>query len=176
MGYDKCYDEYIEYDELVTGSYSTVPSPISVGSMHIKNPFGEIFFSDKDGKGSFAFTAPTAGMYSFCFRNLPTGGQKYVPALRTTYEIKIGVEAEDYNVIAIAEELTPLEVELRKLEDAAKAVNKHMSYMREREEMMRNTNESSNSRVFWLSLLSMTFLVSSGVWQIYYLKKYFRSE
>lgn len=67
-------------------------------------------------------------------------GQKYVPALKTSFELHVGVDAEDYDAIAIAEDLTPLEVELRKLEDAAIAVNKHMNYMRQREAAMRDTN------------------------------------
>ena len=57
-----------------------------------------------------------------------------------TLDLKVGVDAEDYDAIASKEHLDPLELELRKLEDAAVAINKHMTYMRQREAAMRNTN------------------------------------
>lgn len=81
------------------------------------------------------------------------GGQKYVPPARVSFDLKIGVEAEDYDAIAISEHLSPLEVELRKLEDAAAAVNKHMNYMRQREAAMRNTN---GNRLFSLTIGRVT--------------------
>ena len=74
------------------------------------------------------------------------GGQRYVPPLRVEFDLSVGVDAEDYDAIAIAEELSPLEIELRKLEDAAVAVNKHMNYMRQREAAMRDTNGKKKSK------------------------------
>jgi hypothetical protein len=38
------------------------------------------------------------------------------------------------------------------------------------------STESTNSRVLWLSLLSLTFLIGSTVWQIFYLKRYFQKK
>ena len=52
----------------------------------------------------------------------------------------MGVDAKDYDAIALKEHLTPLELELRKLEDAVTAINKHMTYMKQRESAMRDTN------------------------------------
>ena len=74
------------------------------------------------------------------FSHFLAGGQKYLPPSRVDFDLRVGVDAEDYDSIAVAEELSPLEVELRKLEDASVALNKHMNYMRKREAAMRNTN------------------------------------
>mmetsp|Transcript_2084 Transcript_2084/g.3332 ORF Transcript_2084/g.3332 Transcript_2084/m.3332 type:complete len:206 (-) Transcript_2084:34-651(-) len=173
---EKCFSEEIAYDVLVNGKYSTPSSPISTVHIKVLDTFQQQIFGDTDGTGSFAFTSTSAGVYTFCFNLISTGGQKYVPPARVSFDLKVGVEAEDYDAIAISEHLSPLEVELRKLEDAAAAVNKHMNYMRQREAAMRNTNESTNSRVLWLSFFSMVTLVSLGVWQIIHLKKYFKSR
>ncbi len=54
--------------------------------------------------------------------------------------IKHGVEAKNYEDIAKAEKLKPLEVELRRLEDLSESIVQDFAYMRQREEEMRNTN------------------------------------
>lgn len=103
--------------------------------------------------------------------------------------------------MAKKEHLKPLELELRKLEDKAEEIYKEMSYQREREEQMRDTNgellavlpyttpvaietaadfsppaESTNSRVLWFSVLSIVVLLGMGSWQIIYLRSFFKSS
>merc|ERR1712137_879163 len=174
---DKCFSEDLAYDVLVKGSFSAPQSALGEVHMWILDPNENKIWVDTDSStGTFAFASSIAGVHSFCFDNVPTGNQRFVPAVRVTFDLAIGVDAEDYDALAITEELSPLEIELRKLEDAAIAVNKHMNYMRQREAAMRDTNESSNSRVLWFSFLSMSVLLSLGIWQIVYLKKYFRSR
>jgi len=59
---------------------------------------------------------------------------------RVELEIKTGVDAKDYSEVAKAEQLKPLELELRKMQDSVNAILVEMLYMRGREETMRNTN------------------------------------
>uniref|UniRef100_A0A2C9JPM0 GOLD domain-containing protein n=1 Tax=Biomphalaria glabrata TaxID=6526 RepID=A0A2C9JPM0_BIOGL len=54
--------------------------------------------------------------------------------------LKHGIEAKNYEDIAKAEKLKPLEVELRRLEDLSKSIVDDFAYMRAREEQMRDTN------------------------------------
>jgi emp24/gp25L/p24 family/GOLD len=42
------------------------------------------------------------------------------------------------------------------------------------EEEMRDTNESTNSRVVWLTIFSTVVLVGTAIFQILYLKRYFQ--
>lgn len=49
-----------------------------------------------------------------------------------------------------------------------------MDYLRSREQKLRDTNESTNTRVKWFAFATMGMLVSLGVWQIVYLRAYFR--
>lgn len=51
-----------------------------------------------------------------------------------------GVEAKNYEDLAKAEQLKPLEVELRRLEDLSDSIVQDFSFMRQREEEMRSTN------------------------------------
>lgn len=49
-----------------------------------------------------------------------------------------------------------------------------MEYLRSREQKLRDTNESTNERVKWFAFGTMGMLVGLGVWQVIYLRAYFR--
>ena len=90
--------------------------------------------------------------------------------------LKHGVEAKNYEDLAKAEKLKPLEVELRRLEDLSESIVQDFAYMRKREEEMRSTNESTNARVLYLSIFSMLCLLALATWQVLYLRRYFKSK
>ena len=103
--------------------------------------------------------------------------------------IKHGVEAKNYDDLARAEKLKPMEIELRRLEDLSESIVADFAYMRQREEEMRSTNgglinrllidgfaESTNSRVMYLSAFSMFCLLSLATWQVLYLRRYFKAK
>ncbi|KAK6038990.1 hypothetical protein COOONC_23505 [Cooperia oncophora] len=89
--------------------------------------------------------------------------------------MKHGVEAKNYDDLAKAEKLKPLE-ELRRLEDLSDQIVKDFAFMRQREEEMRNTNESTNSRVLYLSIFSMFCLLALAIWQVMFLRNYFKAK
>lgn len=90
--------------------------------------------------------------------------------------LKHGVEAKNYDDLAKAEKLKPLEVELRRLEDLSDSIVQDFAYMRQREEEMRSTNESTNARVLYLSIFSMLCLLGLATWQVLYLRRYFKAK
>merc|ERR1712173_444647 len=90
--------------------------------------------------------------------------------------IKRGVEAKNYDELAKAEQLKPLELELRRLEDLTESIVNDFALMKKREEEMRDTNESTNSRVLYFSVFSMVCLIALATWQVLYLKKYFKKQ
>ena len=49
-----------------------------------------------------------------------------------------------------------------------------MDYLRGREQKLRDTNESTNTRVKWFAFGTMGMLVALGAWQVVYLRAYFR--
>ena len=68
-----------------------------------------------------------------------------------------------------------MELELRRFEEITAEVVKEMDYLRTREQGLRDTNESTNERVKWFAIGTMGMLVGLGVWQVVYLRAYFRS-
>jgi len=143
----------------------------------IEDPKGAIVYPNPDAKaGTFAFHTEEEGNFRFCFLDNYRSGAPIlqIPGRTVALTINTGVAAKDYAEVAKKENLDPLALELRKIEDAAERVKDEMMYMKTREEEMRDTNESSNSRVVWLTVLTMVILVATAVFQILYLRRYFQ--
>jgi hypothetical protein len=60
------------------------------------------------------------------------------------------------------------------MEEMVAEIVTEMDYMRTREQKLRDTNESTNTRVKWFAFATMGMLVALGAWQIVYLRAYFR--
>jgi p24 family protein delta-1 len=176
----KCFSEEISRDALALGTYKIPPgNKYDDGVVSIKatgptlDSLGasKTHFKKKVAKyGNFAFTAEETGSHHVCFSNM---GHKPV---RIEFTLKVGVAAKDYSEVARKEHLEPLQVELKRLEDAAKEIHTEQLYMRRREEEMRDTNESTSDRLKWFSTSTVLILSILGGWQILYLRSFFRSK
>lgn len=72
--------------------------------------------------------------------------------------------------------LTPLEASLEDSINAAHTVLHEMQYMELREQRMKVTTDSINSRVHWFSYLSISVLLAVTYVQVSYLKRYFHKK
>ncbi|CRK26635.1 hypothetical protein BN1708_018255, partial [Verticillium longisporum] len=91
-------------------------------------------------------------------------------------DIDIGADAKDWSAIQATEKLKPVEAELRRIEELISEVNREMDYLKARELKLRDTNESTNTRVKWFGVGTTFVLVALWAWQIMYLRAYFRSK
>ncbi len=96
------------------------------------------------------------------------------PTRHIELDIDIGADARDWSAIQAAEKLKPVETELRRIEEMVGEIVTEMDYLRTREQKLRDTNESTNERVKWFAFGTMGMLVGLGVWQVVYLRAYFR--
>lgn len=60
------------------------------------------------------------------------------------FAFRSGLEAKDYSGMAKKENLKPLEVELKRLEDTVQAIHQEMVYLQQREQQMRTVNGKNN--------------------------------
>lgn len=67
-----------------------------------------------------------------------------------------------------------METELRRIEELVGEIVKEMEYLRNREQKLRDTNESTNNRVKTFGLGTTGLLIALWAWQIIYLRAYFR--
>lgn len=173
----KCLKEEIHKDVLVTGEYDVSEQPNVKTDLKVTDSSGHILYSKEDAsKGKFAFTTDDYDMFEICFESKLPMGIGRAPDQFVTLNTKHGVEAKNYEDIAKAEKLKPLEVELRRLEDLSESIVNDFAYMKAREEEMRDTNESTNSRVLYFSLFSMCCLVGLATWQVLYLRCFFKAK
>lgn len=70
--------------------------------------------------------------------------------------------------------MKPAETELRRIEEVVAEIVSEMDYLRNREQKLRDTNESTNERVKYFAYITMATLIALGVWQVVYLRAYFR--
>src|SRR5882757_4493357 len=96
------------------------------------------------------------------------------PSRHVELDIDIGADARDWSAIQAAEKLKPIETDLRRIEEMVAEIVTEMEYLRTREQKLRDTNESTNERVKWFAFGTMGMLVGLGVWQVVYLRAYFR--
>ncbi|XP_019406680.1 PREDICTED: transmembrane emp24 domain-containing protein 10 [Crocodylus porosus] len=177
----KCLREEIHRDTLVTGEYEIgAPPGSSVGpaaNLKITDSAGHILYAKEDAtKGKFAFTTEDYDMFEACFESKLPVGTGRMPDQLVILDMKHGVEAKNYEEIAKVEKLKPLEVELRRLEDLSESIVNDFAYMKKREEEMRDTNESTNTRVLYFSIFSMCCLIGLATWQVFYLRRFFKAK
>ncbi|GJJ78613.1 p24 family protein delta-1 [Entomortierella parvispora] len=178
-----CVSHYVddETDVVVkimvgNGVHQKVSVEITDDSEHLNQMWGKDNLSGELSRASFQ--TKQAGDIIACFTNVLSDDVNPDPRYFRNVDVDfdIGSETKDYDALAKAEKLKPMEMELRKMEDMVQDIIENMEHLQQREERMRNTNESTNARVQWFSTLTMVVLVTLGVWQIFYLKRFFRKK
>ncbi|XP_007431870.1 transmembrane emp24 domain-containing protein 10-like, partial [Python bivittatus] len=145
--------------------------------LKVTDSAGHLLYSREEAKkGKFAFTTEDYEIYEVCFQSHGQPGNFRLPDQLVTLNVKHGVEAMNYESVAKAEKLKPLEIDLRRLEDLSESIVKDFAFMKQREEEMRDTNESTSARVFYFSIFSMLCLVSLAAWQVFYLRRFFKAK
>ena len=96
-----------------------------------------LFTKEDASSGKFAFTTEDYDRFEVCFISQ---GPESGPSREVKLVLKHGVEAKNYEETGKVEKLKPLEIELRRLEDLSESIVNDFSYMKEREEYMRDTN------------------------------------
>ncbi|XP_045123418.1 transmembrane emp24 domain-containing protein bai-like isoform X2 [Portunus trituberculatus] len=174
----KCFKEEIHKNVLVSGEYEVQEAQGQKVDIQVTDSKGHHLYNKEEAdNGKFIFNTEDYDVYEICFvsRVPPTirGIQQEV-----TLKTKHGVEAKTYEARFLGEaaKLKPLEIELKRLEDLSESIVQDFSYMRQREEEMRDTNESTNSRVLYLSLFSLCCLIGLATWQVLYLRKFFKAK
>jgi len=114
--------------------------------------------------GDHSLSAPLDGKYTYCFSNEHWSA--------TTKEVSFNVHGIVY--VPEAEAPTdPLEKEVRLLSDLLAQVKDEQGYIVVRERTHRNTAESTNARVKWWSIFQLGVLLGEGVFQVWWLKRFF---
>ncbi|KAF2485338.1 emp24/gp25L/p24 family/GOLD-domain-containing protein [Neohortaea acidophila] len=177
---ERCIRNWVQRDQLVVVTAKVSGSKGDGQQLnarildHTDNYYGRP--RDINGENRYAFTSHAEGPFDVCFENILVGSHLRDPYRSIELDIDIGADAKDWTAVQANEKLKPMEAELRRLAEIASEVSEELEYLRTREMKLRDTNESTNERVKWFALGTMGMLVSLGVWQVVYLRAYFRSK
>jgi len=173
---EKCVRDDFREDTLIQGRVDVEQRPSQL-SFKVLDPHQNPVFQNNDIQigTKFSFTTQGEGDYFFCFTDSPMQGLSTTPNRMVTLTFDTE-EKKDYAELAKREHLKPMEVELRKMEDLAQNIRNDFSSLKKREARHRDTSESTNSRVFWMSSLSIVIVIGLALTQLYYLKRYFKSK
>jgi hypothetical protein len=180
---ERCIRNFVNKDTLVvvTATIDGFRGDGMIVNMHIKDAVGNEYGKPRDvtGEQRTVFTSHADSYFDVCFENL-LAGNKYVDpdtvSRHVELDIDIGADAKDWSAIQATEKLKPVEAELRRIEETVGEIVSEMDYLRSREQKLRDTNESTNSRVKWFGVGTTWLLVGLWAWQILYLRAYFRSK
>lgn len=175
----KCLKHEMYANQLAVGQYEVSSLPGTVVDVTITDSKGHVAFNREnvDGKGKFAVTSDTADFYELCFSysSSPSTAPLHLSSREVAVDWKVGAEAKDYSAID-PDKLTSVERELTKIEDLTNSIIVDFAYLKKREQEMRDTNDSTNTRLFYQTIASVIILLVLTTWQVLYLRTFFRAR
>ncbi|KAE8648479.1 transmembrane emp24 domain-containing protein p24delta9 [Cucumis sativus] len=180
-GHTKCISEDIKQNAMTVGKYHVVNpnegQPLTDERkliVRVTSATGNTYhYSDKVESGQFGFVAAEAGDFMACFW---APDHQPIVTLSVDFDWRTGVAAKDWSNVAKKGSVEVMELELQKLFETANSIQEEMYYLREREEEMQDLNKSTNTKMAWLSLLSLFVCLSVAGLQIWHLKTFFEKK
>lgn len=175
-----CIRDFVGQDQLVvinlkTSGYHGDGQKLQLS---VIDTLGNQFYKKDDISGDVkaVFNTHNAAAIDICLLNRIEHARRSTHYLHreVVLDVESGAAARDWNALQAAEKLKPNEVELKKVDETLKEIANEFRYLKAREERMRDTNESTNSRTKWFSVIIIISLISFGAWQIQYLRHYFK--
>ncbi|CAH1102031.1 unnamed protein product [Psylliodes chrysocephalus] len=172
----KCLREELQQNIPVIGEFEVSEAPGQSVDYLVTDSKGHTL-AKRQGitKGKFSFNTESFDTYEICFISQVPQNLRGI-SQEVSLVTKHGVETKNYDTYGEAAQLKPIEKELKRLEDLSEAIVQDFAIMRKREEEMRDTNESTNSRVLYFSIFSMCCLLALATWQVLYLRTYFKAK
>lgn len=127
-----------------------------------------------DGKGKFAVTSDEDDIYNFCFHYSPAPhATNQLQPREVNLDVRLGPEAKEYDS-ASTDKLVKLEADLSKLEDLTNSIIEDFANLKKREGEMQDTNKSTSNSIFWQAVISMLVVFGLALWQVMYLRQFFK--
>ncbi|KAF2590357.1 hypothetical protein F2Q70_00040073 [Brassica cretica] len=180
-GHTKCISEEIQANAMSVGKYSIVnphedhPLPASHKiTVKVTSPQGTAYHeADGVSTGQFSLTAVETGDYITCISAVD---HKPETMLTIDFDWRTGVHSKDWPNVAKRSQVENMESEVKKLFDTVTSIHDEMFYLRDREEEMHELNISTNSKMAWLSFLSLGVCLSVAGLQFWHLKTFFEKK
>lgn len=169
----QCFGEDLSKDTLYVCEVSLKDKAPGKNHLSVRVLYKDItvlFEKINVNSAKFSFTSTDEGPHSLCIEN---NGQfeSWIIVKITT-----GAAAKDYSNVASTKDIKESERKIEVIKESARQIHKELQHIREREEQMRNTNETIHSRVVAYSIFTIVFLLALALIQTLYLKRFFKSK
>ncbi|CAF9937401.1 MAG: p24 complex component [Heterodermia speciosa] len=166
----ECFHEQLHKDDKMTVTFQVGDREFGgAGNLEIDfwilDPSGKNFIHERGvSSGDHSFDAHQDGKFEYCFSNEHWSA--------SSKEVSFNVHGIVYVPDAEAPS-DPLEAEVKQLSELLNQVKDEQSYIVIRERTHRNTAESTNGRVKWWSIFQLGVLLGEGIFQVWWLKRFF---
>merc|ERR1712000_673687 len=165
----ECFHEELHKDDKMTVTFQVGDREFGGSGnldidFYITDPVGYETQMNTVSSGDYSFEARMDGQYIYCFSNEHWSAN--------SKEVSFNVHGIVYVPESEAPQ-DPLEKEVRQLSELLDQVKDEQAYIVVRERTHRNTAESTNSRVKWWSIFQLGVLIGEGVFQVWWLKRFF---
>ncbi|CAA7037845.1 unnamed protein product [Microthlaspi erraticum] len=184
-GETKCFAEDLRENTMSVGKYFVVNpnekhhlSASHKITVKLMPPKGESLLHEADNveAGQFSFTAYETGHYLACITAVD-----HNPA--TTFTVDFdwrsgvhSVHSKDWSKVAKQSQVKMMELQVERLFDTVKDIHDEMFYLRLSEEENQDVNRSTNTKMAWLSFLSLGVCLSVAGLQFWHLKNFFEKK
>jgi p24 family protein delta-1 len=177
----RCVLYKIPGHSLVTGKVIGMPPNNGRIGVYAYDPQSNQPFSRPDLNGEVPFSFRSADVpteYEICFRMNARSGYGAVPGnpivpveiqLSHTFDLFDDNKAHDLKV-------KPIESEFIRLEEVMRSVVQETTSLNKVQQTMRDVNESTFNSLKYLSILTFFAFVGLNAYQVFYMKKYFKSK
>ena len=156
-------------DNLKRFQEKTLQFEVSVKDANKRRVFSQNFGRE----GRFVYRTKTGGPHQICFSTATSSWFNPIQ-MKLDIEFHTGSSAVDYDSIAKKDHLDGIQVRVRKLTDELKDIRTEQRYQKRRESSFMNITESTQSRVFWWSIIQAIIALGAMFGQAKYLERFFR--
>lgn len=165
-------------NEIIVGEYEVSDLPGTRVDIYVTDTDGHMPFKrdDINGKGKFAITSDKPDYYSLCLTYTSLSStDTQLAAREVAVEFKVGNEAKHLDP-ELEDKLSQLEVDLERIEDLTNSIIIDFASLKKRVREMRDTNDSTNRRLFYQTITSVLVVLALTFWQVLYLRQFFRTK
>ncbi|KAK0529159.1 hypothetical protein OC834_002452 [Tilletia horrida] len=169
-----CYHAWVDKEGEKVGFYFAVQSASPEVDYYIEGPHGKhILGGIRERQLDIIFTGNDVGEYSFCFENDQTYFQEKMIDFDITVESEPRLELPISKAKELAEHSAPLQEGIMNIDAKLNSIHRTQRYFHTRENRNYNTVVSTQSRIFWYSVIESLVIIAISVAQVYVVRHLF---
>ncbi|KAF7732569.1 hypothetical protein EC973_003316 [Apophysomyces ossiformis] len=173
---DVCFYIWADVPEKKVGFYFAVQSGGAFDiDFSVRDPRDQIILDgQRERQGDYVFNANHVGEYTFCFSNdMSTIAEKLVDfEITLEHEVRPNFQ-NGGSTVEPPKSLNAMEESLFKLSGFLNELSRAQKYLRTRDNRNSSTMTSTESRIFWFSILESAVIVIMAGLQVFIVKNFF---